>query len=61
MDGHDTHMQVNFLDSCWAQDIDCVLLPANMTSSLQPLDVACFNQLKSAYHSKVRAHPLNSK
>ena len=61
MDGHNTHVQVNSLDSCWARGFDCVILPANMTSIFQPLDVAFFNQLKSAYHSKVQSHLLNSK
>ena len=61
MDGHDTHVQVDFLDSCWSRGIDCLILPSNMTSIFQPLNVAFFNQLKSAYHSKVHSHLLFSK
>ena len=61
MDGHNTHVQVDFLDSCWSRAINCLILPSNMTSIFQPLDVAFFNQLKSAYHSKVHSHLLFSK
>ena len=60
MDGHDTHVQLDFLDSCWSRGTDCVILPANMTSIFQPLDVALFNQLKLAYNPTVQAHLLHS-
>ena len=60
MDGHDTHVQIKFLDCCWARVIDCLILLASMTSIFQPLDVAFFNQLKLAYSSKIQAHLLNS-
>ena len=60
MDGHSTHVRVDFMDACWARDISCVILPSNMTSIFQPLDVAFFNQLKQAYHTKCEAHLLHS-
>jgi len=61
MDGHDTHVKVDFLHACWARDISCLILPANMSSILQPLDVAFFNQLKMSYHSKCKQHLLHTR
>ena len=59
MNGHEIHVQVDFLDSCWSRGINNLILPANMTSIFQPLDVAFCDQLKSVYHSKVQAQLLH--
>ena len=59
IDGHGTYVQVSFLDCCCERSINCLILPANMTSIFQPLNVASFNQLKSACHSKAQAHLLS--
>lgn len=61
MDGHATHLQVEFLEACWPRNIACLILPANMTSILQPLDVAFFNQLKMSYHSQSAQHLLHTR
>ncbi|CAD6567503.1 MAG: hypothetical protein TREMPRED_003680, partial [Tremellales sp. Tagirdzhanova-0007] len=60
MAGHDTHVKVDFVEACWARNIDSVILPANMTNVFQPVDVAFFDQMKKTYHSKVEAHLLHS-
>ena len=60
MDGHNTHIKVDFLEACWTRNIDCLILPSNMTSIFQPLDVAFFNQLKMSYHSKCERHLLHT-
>lgn len=53
LDGHDIHINVDFLEDCWARNIVCIILPAHMTNIFQPLDVDFYNQLKDAYSSQV--------
>ena len=60
LDGHETHVQVSFLEACWERDIVCLILPANMSNIFQPLDVDFFNLLKSAYHRQVDEYQLGS-
>ena len=60
LDGHDTHVKVDFLEACWSRNISCLILPSNMTNIFQPLDVAFFNQLKRSYHSKCEEHLLHT-
>jgi len=60
MDGRNTHVKVDFLEACWTRHISCLILPSNMTSIFQPLDVAFFNQVKLSYHSKCEQHLLHS-
>lgn len=40
LDGHDTHVQVSFLEACWERNIVCVIIPAHMSQVYQPLDVS---------------------
>ena len=60
LDGHHSHIKVDFLDACWDRNITCLIFPPHMTSILQPLDVDFFNQLKMAYHRQYDAHILGS-
>lgn len=60
LDGPDIHTQVDFLEACWARDIIPIILPANLSSIFQPLDVNFFNTLKLAYHQQVDDFQLGS-
>ena len=60
LDGFDTHVQVDFLEECWARNIVCLVLPANLSSVFQPLDVDLFNTLKLRYHDQVDEYQLGS-
>lgn len=60
LDGHGSHITVEFLDACWDRHITALILPANMASILQPLDVNFFNQLKTACHQQYNAHTFGS-
>lgn len=60
LDGHESHVKVEFLEACWALNIVCVILPANMSGVFQPLDVDFFNHLKGAYHRQVQDYQLGA-
>jgi hypothetical protein len=51
LDGHDSHIKVDFLEACWARGIACLILPAHLSGVLQPLDVNFFNPLKAAQNA----------
>lgn len=53
MDGAKIHLHVEFLEACWSRDIDVIVLPANLSSIFQPLDVKFFNILKSHYERQI--------
>ena len=48
-DGHMTHLSAKTIELAVAEDISLVKLPSHCTDILQPLDVSCFNPLKSHY------------
>ena len=60
LDGHDSHVQVSFLQACWDRNIVCLILPAHLSGVFQPLDVNFFNPLKLAYHRQVDEYQLGS-
>ena len=47
LDGHDSHVKVEFLEACWDRNIVVVIIPANASGFLQPLDVGFFGPLKT--------------
>ena len=53
MDGAKIHLHVDFLEACWTREIDVIVLPANLSSIFQPLDVKFFNILKSHYERQL--------
>jgi transposase len=46
IDGHDSHISVEFINYCFDHDIWLLCLPPHTTHLLQPLDVGCFQPLK---------------
>ena len=60
LDGHETHVQVSFLEACWSRNIVCVVLPAHLSGIFQPLDVDFFNTLKLRYHQQLDDYQLGS-
>jgi hypothetical protein len=55
IDAHKTH---EVLDLCRENNIHVLLLPANLTHMLQPLDVAVFNIYKAVVRNRNTAHAV---
>ena len=54
LDGPSFHLNVDFLEACWDRDIDLLVLPPNLTSRYQPLDVKnFFATLKLRYNQRI--------
>ena len=53
MDGHSSHVNIEFIKFCWAKKIIPICLPLYLTHLLQPLDLVIFSVLKRLYLSKV--------
>ena len=53
IDGHESHVSVDFIEFCWAVDIVPLCLPPHTTHYLQPLDVGCFGPLAKAYKKQL--------
>lgn len=53
MDGHSSHVNINFVEFCWAYKIIPICLPPHSTHFLQPLNLVIFLVLKRLYSSKV--------
>ncbi|KAI9038375.1 uncharacterized protein KD926_010911 [Aspergillus affinis] len=53
LDGHDSHLTPHFDDICRQYDIIPICMPANSSPRCQPLDIACFSPLKSAYSNLI--------
>jgi hypothetical protein len=49
MDGHGSHVTIEFLTFCVERRILVPIFPPHSTQTLQPLDVACFSPLAQAY------------
>lgn len=52
-DGHLTHTSTSVVELAEAENITIIKLPAHSTDTLQPLDVVCFNPLKSYYEKSL--------
>lgn len=53
MDGHLTHCTLDFTACCSANKVIPLILPPHASHVLQPLDVAVFSSMKSAYRQAV--------
>ncbi|KAJ3552019.1 hypothetical protein NPX13_g11219 [Xylaria arbuscula] len=49
LDGHGSHITVDFMWECYQNNIQLLYLPPHASHVLQPLDVAVFSPLKTAY------------
>jgi hypothetical protein len=49
LDGHGSHLTMNFIEYCYQQRILLAVFLPHSTHSLQPLDVVMFKPLSSAY------------
>lgn len=49
IDGHRSHITVEFVEFCLSVNIITYCLPAHSTHLLQPLDVRLFSPLQKAY------------
>lgn len=62
-DGHLTHTSASTIELAIKENISIIKLPAHTTDLLQPLDVACFNPLKTYYekHLTARVHQTGAR
>ena len=56
VDGHGSHVTMDFLDYCDDNKILVVIYPPHSTHTLQPLDVVMFKPLSSAYKHELTHH-----
>jgi hypothetical protein len=56
VDGHGSHLTMDFLNYCDSHRIILVILPPHSTHTLQPLDVVMFKPLSSAYSKELSNH-----
>jgi hypothetical protein len=49
LDGHSSHLTMDFIDYCCANSILLAIFPPHNTQTLQPLGVVCFKPLSSNY------------
>ncbi len=53
LDGHESHKSWDFLHYCDQHRIIVLCLPAHTTHKLQPLNIGCFQSLKTHYQHAV--------
>jgi len=53
LDGHESHMSVQFDQYCKENNIISLCMPPHSSHLLQPLDVGCFGPLKTAYGRQI--------
>ncbi|PWW72058.1 CENP-B protein [Tuber magnatum] len=51
LDGHGSHIQLDFLWECRQANVELLFLPAHSSHTLLPLDLGTFARLKSYYHN----------
>ena len=56
LDGHESHVSINFIEYCHRHNIIALCLPPHSTHLLQPLDVGIFGPLGKAYKKCVYTH-----
>jgi len=56
MDGHSSHINIEFIKFCWLKKIIPIYLLPHLTYLLQPLDLVIFLILKRLYSSKVNKY-----
>jgi len=64
MDGHSSHLTLEFITFCFTHEIQLLCFPPQSTHLLQPLDVGIFGLLGRYYSNQVddwrRAHPYQT-
>ena len=53
LDGHESHVNVQFEDYCKEKNIITLCLPPHSSHLTQPLDVGCFSVLKKTYGAEI--------
>jgi len=53
LDGHGSHVTLEFIQQAWESRIVCLCLPPHATHLLQPLDVSIFGPLQNAFTQEV--------
>ena len=56
LDGHGSHVTMEFIDYCDRHRILLIVLPPHSTHTLQPLDVVLFKPLSQAYSNELTNH-----
>jgi len=56
MDGHSSHVNIEFVKLCWLKKIIPIYLPPHLTYLLQLLDLVIFSVIKQLYLSKVNKY-----
>jgi hypothetical protein len=56
LDGHGSHVMMEFIDYCDCHRILLIILPLHSTHTLQPLDVVLFKPLSQAYSNELTNH-----
>ena len=54
LDGHGSHVDVEFLWLCKQNKVELLFLPRHATHILQPLDLSVFSVVKSRYRNQIR-------
>lgn len=52
-DGHASHCSVDFMWTCYQNNVHLVYLPAHTSHVLQPLDLSIFSQIKRSYRAQI--------
>jgi hypothetical protein len=60
LDGHGSHVTMDFIDYCDQNRILLMVLPPHSTHTLQPLDVVMFKPLSTAYSNALVQHLHNA-
>jgi hypothetical protein len=60
VDGHGSHLTMDFIDYCDRNRILLAIFPPHSTHTLQPLDVCIFKSLSAAYSNELTKHLHNS-
>jgi hypothetical protein len=55
LDGHESHLTMDFIEYCDQNKILLAVYPSYSTHTLQPLDVAIFKPLSTAYSNEISA------
>jgi hypothetical protein len=59
LDGHGSHVTMDFINYCDQNKILLAILPPHSTHTLQPLDVVMFKPLSTAYSKELTTHLHN--
>jgi hypothetical protein len=60
LDGHSSHVNMNFIEAAIAQNILVIVFPPHSTHRLQPLDVSVFSPLAHYYSEALNSYIHNS-